>query len=264
MCLWRDQGDMLPTPFDDLDPHEVLCPKELAERLHVDPRSVRRAIARGELRASRACGLRVLASDVADWWRSRAVAAAPVETPALPAVPTPRRRAFERRPVRLLDRRDVHSPLEGAGRGKPRRTFDSLEDALDYKAKLRSATRWRPEELRQERAGRTTLAEFFEEWWRTHGMVELKRSTLKTYRCLWEAHAAPRLGSVALREIDAHRVVAFRGDLIAAGVGPQSIVKTMSMSSASCATRSSTARSRATRSRRSRSRRQDRRARRTR
>lgn len=63
----------------------------------------------------------------------------------------------------------------------------------------------------------------------THGMVELKRSTLKTYRYLWEAHAARRLGAYALRDIDARCVVAFRGELLAAGVGPQSVVKTMSM-----------------------------------
>jgi len=112
---------------------------------------------------------------------------------------------------------------------KPRRTFDTLQDALDYKAKRRSAKRWRPEELRQESAGRTTLAEFFEQWWLSHAMVELKRSTLKTYRTLWEAQAAQRLGPHALRDIDARKVVAFRGELIAAGVGPTSIVKTMSM-----------------------------------
>jgi integrase len=112
---------------------------------------------------------------------------------------------------------------------KPRRTFDTLQDALDYQAKRRSAKRWRPEELRQESAGRRTLAEFFEEWWLSHGMIELKRSTLKTYRCLWEAHAAARLGPVALRDIDARKVVAFRGELLAAGVGPGSVVKTMAM-----------------------------------
>src|SRR4051794_11734084 len=73
------------TPFDDLEAHAVLRPKEIAERPHVDARSVRRAIARGDLPASRACGLRVLAEDAAAWWRSRAVVPpeAPVErTPA--------------------------------------------------------------------------------------------------------------------------------------------------------------------------------------
>jgi hypothetical protein len=42
------------TPFDDLDARDVLRPKDIAERLRVDPRSVRRAIGRGELPASRA------------------------------------------------------------------------------------------------------------------------------------------------------------------------------------------------------------------
>jgi hypothetical protein len=72
---------------------------------------------------------------------------------------------------------------------KPRRTFDPLQDALDFRAKRRGAKRWRPEELRQERAGRKPLAVFFEDWWRDHAMVELARSTLITYRCPWEAHA---------------------------------------------------------------------------
>lgn len=110
-----------------------------------------------------------------------------------------------------------------------RRTFDSLEDALDFQAKRRSAKRWRPDEIRQEQGGRQTLTEFFEEWWTTRGMVELKRSTLMVYRCLWEAHAEPRLGALPLRDIDARQVVRFRGELTAAGVGPTSIVKTMSM-----------------------------------
>ena len=92
--------------------------------------------------------------------------------------------------------------VEPDGR-KPRRTFDCLEDALDFSAKRRSAKRWRPEELRQEQGGRQTLGEFFAEWWSSHAMVELKRATLSTHRCLWEKHAAPRLAQIALRDIDA-------------------------------------------------------------
>jgi len=60
-------------------------------------------------------------------------------------------------------------------------------------------------------------------------MPELARATLAVYRCLWEAHAAPRLARLPMREIDARRVVAFRGELLAAGVGPTSVVKTMAM-----------------------------------
>ncbi|WP_367401318.1 hypothetical protein [Paraconexibacter antarcticus] len=81
---------------------------------------------------------------------------------------------------------------------------------MDFLAKRRSAKRWRPEELRQEQGGRQTLTEFFDEWWMTHGVVQLKRSTLAVYRCLWETHAQPRLGSLPLRDIDARKVVAFR------------------------------------------------------
>jgi hypothetical protein len=78
------------------------------------------------------------------------------------------------------------------GGGKPRRSFDSLQDALDFRARRQSAKRWRPEELRQERAGRITVGEFFVAWWEDYAVIELKRSTLSVYRCLWEAHAEPR------------------------------------------------------------------------
>src|SRR4051794_28317696 len=66
---------------------------------------------------------------------------------------------------------------------KRRRSFDTLDDALDFQARRRSAKRWRPEELRQEQAGRRTVGEFFEQWWLDHAMVELKRSTLAVYLC---------------------------------------------------------------------------------
>lgn len=116
-----------------------------------------------------------------------------------------------------------------ANGNRPRRSFDTLEDALDFQAKRRSAKRWRPDELRQEEGGRQTLNEFFAEWWQNHGMVELRRSTLENYRYVWEAHAQPRLGTMRLRDIDARRVVAFRAELLEAGVGVHSVIKTMSM-----------------------------------
>jgi hypothetical protein len=48
------------TPFDELDPHDVLTPAQVAQRVHIDARSIRRAISRGQLAASRVAGLRVL------------------------------------------------------------------------------------------------------------------------------------------------------------------------------------------------------------
>lgn len=76
------------TPFDDLDATSVLDAQEVADRLGVQARSVRRAISRGDLPASRACGLRILVADAAEWWRSRRVVAA-VEAGERPA-PVPR------------------------------------------------------------------------------------------------------------------------------------------------------------------------------
>jgi integrase len=112
---------------------------------------------------------------------------------------------------------------------KPRRSFDELGDALDFQAKHRSDKRSRPEELRRERAGRKLFGDFFAWWWEEYALIELARSTLSTYRCLWHAHAEPRVAHVAIRDIDAPFVVGFRNDLIRSGVGTQSIIKTMSL-----------------------------------
>jgi hypothetical protein len=88
-----------PTPFDDLEPFAVLTAQGIAARLGVDPRSVRRAIARGELPASRTCGIRVLACDAAAWWQARTVtvSAMPPRAPAATAVQSP---ATDLAPVR--------------------------------------------------------------------------------------------------------------------------------------------------------------------
>jgi hypothetical protein len=93
------------TPFDDLDPSAVLTAAEVAERIRVDPRSVRRAAARGDLPASRVCGLRILASDAVAWWRSHARSPAGDDrsVDAAPSKPVarPRRRRDRRPPGRL-------------------------------------------------------------------------------------------------------------------------------------------------------------------
>jgi hypothetical protein len=78
--------DLPRTPFDDLDPCVALTCDEVARRLAAHPRSIRRAVARGELCASRACGIRILAGDAAEWWRAQLVKA-PAEAPRPRAVP---------------------------------------------------------------------------------------------------------------------------------------------------------------------------------
>lgn len=99
------------TPFDDLDETAVLCAQDVADRLGVEARSVRRAINRGDLPASRACGLRILAADAADWWRSRRIAPptdSDVETPVEP------RPALVQPPKPVAKRPDRSRPAYGA------------------------------------------------------------------------------------------------------------------------------------------------------
>jgi hypothetical protein len=103
-----------PTPFDDLDAWSVRRAQEIADRLRVDVRSVRRAIAAGVRPASRACGLRVLAADAASWWRASAVS----ETPR-PSVPPAARAAAEwTEPdrIRVARARGTRLPLPPRGR----------------------------------------------------------------------------------------------------------------------------------------------------
>jgi hypothetical protein len=99
------------TPFDDLDPLSVLTTADIAARLDVDARSVRRAIERGDLPASRACGLRVLAADAADWWTAAAVQRrAPAR--ARPATPA----STLRRPTRPVRSEKLALPPRGGSR----------------------------------------------------------------------------------------------------------------------------------------------------
>ncbi|WP_367401294.1 helix-turn-helix domain-containing protein [Paraconexibacter antarcticus] len=107
------------TPFDDLEPSAVLTAQEVAARLRVDARSVRRAVSRGDLPASRACGLRILAADAASWWRSRRVNANAAPELPLELLAT----ADAARPVRRKARRRSSSaerlplpPRSGGGR----------------------------------------------------------------------------------------------------------------------------------------------------
>jgi hypothetical protein len=104
------------TPFDDLDPAAVMTAAEVAARIRVEAHSVRRAIRRGELRASRTCGVRVLAADAVEWWRAQVVR--PVAPPERPkAVPAPARpdRAPAAAPRRFVRRERLPLPPRGGG-----------------------------------------------------------------------------------------------------------------------------------------------------
>src|SRR5919199_972742 len=100
-------------------------------------------------------------------------------------------------------------------------TFNSERDALDFEAKLRLMRR--SNELASLDAGRETLAEFVEEWWRLDATSRLERATLKGYASHWNRHILPRLGQVPVRDITPLTLTRFRADLEQAGVGDETI-----------------------------------------
>jgi integrase len=107
------------------------------------------------------------------------------------------------------------------------KTFDRLGDARAYEGKLRTLKRTGA--LADLDAGRETLAEFVDEWWRVYAGPNLERATLRAYATLWNGHALPRLGAIPLRELTPQTIAHFRADLEQAGVGVEAIRKTMTM-----------------------------------
>ena len=105
------------------------------------------------------------------------------------------------------------------------RTFDRKTDAVAFEAETRR--RRLAGDLRTLDAGRETLQEFAEEWWRLYALPNLARTTLASYASLWDAHVLPRLGATPLRELDPLSLAAFRAELAAAGIGPASTRRVM-------------------------------------
>jgi integrase len=81
----------------------------------------------------------------------------------------------------------------------------------------------RSNELASLDAGRETLAEFVEEWWRLDATSRLERATLKGYASHWNRHILPRLGHLPIRDITPLTLTRFRADLEADGVGSETI-----------------------------------------
>src|SRR3954447_21576815 len=107
------------------------------------------------------------------------------------------------------------------------KSFDRAADARGFEAKIRTLKRTGA--LADLDAGRETLAEFVDEWWRVYAGPNLERATLRSYASFWNSHALPRLGEVPLRELTPQRIAYFRADLEQAGVGIEAIRKTMTM-----------------------------------
>ena len=107
-------------------------------------------------------------------------------------------------------------------------TFDSPDDALDFKAHLRLAGRRGV--LDELDMGRETLVEFFTaEWWPRYAKHNLTTPTRKTYASIWNHHLLGRVGHLKLRQITPAVVDRLKMDLQEDGVGAPTIRKAMSL-----------------------------------
>lgn len=107
------------------------------------------------------------------------------------------------------------------------RSFDRKRDAVAYEAKLTLAKR--RGDLGDLDAGKQRLSEFMEEWWERYVLPTLEETTRNSYRRQLDELVIPRLGSFALREVRPDVVDTFASDLRAAGVGEESIRRTLAM-----------------------------------
>ncbi len=85
-------------------------------------------------------------------------------------------------------------------RGKrDQRSFDTAQDAQDFRARLRLLKR--TGDLAVLERGNEVLERFMGDFWRLYVETRLETSTRKKYRCLWNVHINRRLGAMELRQI---------------------------------------------------------------
>ena len=100
-------------------------------------------------------------------------------------------------------------------------------DAEAFDADVRRMKRTR--ELGQLDAGKRTLAELGEEWWKLHAEPNLAQATRETYAAAWDTHVLPRLGGMTLRDLDTAAILGFRVELERDGVGPAAARKALAL-----------------------------------
>ena len=113
------------------------------------------------------------------------------------------------------------------GQSHRSRQFNLRGDAYAFEAEVRRRRRMGSLEMLE--AGRETLADFAQEWWRVYAQPILAPKTLLVYADIWDRHVLPRLGGLSLRELSPRVVEGFQADLRAAGVGDPTIVKVMTL-----------------------------------
>ena len=128
-------------------------------------------------------------------------------------------------------------------------------DAEAFDAEVRRLKR--THELGRLDAGKETLAEFGEQWWRLHAEPNLGRTPLELYAMLCDTHILPRLGEVRLRDLSREELQRFASSSRPPARAPPRCERRSPCSTASSSARSSGGGLRRPRSPASQSRRRD-------
>lgn len=107
------------------------------------------------------------------------------------------------------------------------RVLGRKRDAEAFDAEIKR--RRRTGELSLMDAGRETLDEYVAGAWAAAHAAHLAPRTKRSYANTYDLHISPRLGGIALRELDAEVISTFQSDLITADVGPHAIRKAMTL-----------------------------------
>ncbi len=107
------------------------------------------------------------------------------------------------------------------------RTFDTAQDAQDFRSRLRLLKR--AGDLAALDVGRESLEQFSNDYWRLYAEVRLTPRTERAYRCLWNKHIRGRLGGMQLRQIAPLAVSEFISELQDAGVSVHTIRACLSL-----------------------------------
>ncbi len=128
----------------------------------------------------------------------------------------------------------VRFRLTGQASEAPKsKTFDTRAEAQDFEDALRARKRGLTPTPVAQRSNQT-LAAFGLEYVEKYARVELAPSTLEVQRYLWNKHVLPELGTYSLGGLveSPELVQEFKARLLAHGVGPGSVAKTLAILSA--------------------------------
>ncbi|QEC50453.1 tyrosine-type recombinase/integrase [Baekduia soli] len=105
------------------------------------------------------------------------------------------------------------------------RAFDALEAAVAFRDELdrRAAL------IADGPSGRRsmTVADCYELWMREHVVPELALRTQNNYGGVWRRHLADRVGAELAIDVRPRHIKALRGDMLADGLGPQTVRKAL-------------------------------------